>query len=328
MTTGSTHPGGRAPTTQQRMPVAFGENFIDQPDLFPARQSGEPWGPERVAIHFAGNDYVCDGLSAVQAEGIRRKFGRLCAATNDASRPTVEIRIFRVAPSDFVVDDREWEFEFDLDYAPAAISVAGFHVMGRLDWTPRLHAALWTSEDGLLVERAIFENLLRIVVAYHMLEQGGVLLHSAALADAGGARVFFGPSGAGKSTISRLGSATGRTVLSDDMNALRFQGDAVVVEKLPFAGDFGPSTDTAEGFFRACELYRLEKGPVPAIRALRPAAAVAALLECAPFVNRNPFRYDQLVNVLADLHARLPVRVLTFPPDERTWELLGSSGTR
>jgi hypothetical protein len=67
---------------------------------------------------------------------------------------------------------------------------------------------------------------------------------------------------------------------------------------------------------------------VPAIRALRPAAAVAALLECAPFVNRNPYRYDQLVNVLADLHARLPVRVLTFPPDERTWELLGSSGTR
>src|SRR6185369_17923284 len=106
------------------------------------------------------------------------------------------------------------------------------------DWRPQLSAALWTSEDGLLVERGIFENLLRIVVAYHMLELGVVLLHSAALADERGAHVFFGPSGAGKSTISRLGSAAGRSVLSDDMNALRIADDAVVVEKLPFAGDF------------------------------------------------------------------------------------------
>jgi hypothetical protein len=304
--------------------MTFGENFLDQPDLFPARQSGEPWGAERVVIHFAGNDYVCDGLSETQADDLRQKFGKLCSATTDASRPTVEIRIFRVAPTDFVVDDREWDFEFDLDYAPNAISIAGFHMMGRLDWTPRLQAALWTSEDSPFVERSIFENLLRIVVAYHMLEQGGVLLHSAALVDDRGAHVFFGPSGAGKSTISRLGFAAGRSVLSDDMNALRVEDDAVVVEKLPFAGDFGPSPDTAEGFFPVCALNRLEKGLAPAFRMLPPASAVASLLECAPYVNRNPYRYDQLVNVLADLHARLSVRVLTFVPDNRTWEHLGS----
>ena len=308
--------------------MTFGEDFIDAPDLFPARQSGEPWGAERVVIHFAGNDYICDGLSATQAEGLRAKFGPLCSALAEGSRPNVVIRIFRAAPTDFIVDEREWDFEFDLDYFPAAISVAGFHVMGRLDWTPRLQAALWTSEDGLLVERAIFENLLRIVVAYHMLEQGGVLLHSAALADDRGANVFFGPSGAGKSTISRLGLATGRAVLSDDMNALRVKDDVVVVERLPFAGDFGPAADTAEGFFPVCGLHRLEQGPAPALRTLRPAAAVAALLECAPFVNRNPYRYDQLVDVLVDLHARLPVRVLTFAPDGHFWKILQPSGTR
>ena len=312
----------------QRNPMSFGDNFLEEPDLFPARQSGEPWGAERVIIRFAGNDYVCDGLSETQVEGLCAKFGNLRFAAAEGSRPSVNIRIFRVAPEDFLVDEREWDFDFDLDYAPTAVSVAGFHVMARLDWQPRLSAALWTSEDDQLVERAIFENLLRIVAAYHMLEQGGVLLHSAAVVDERGAHVFFGPSGAGKSTISRLGFEVRRSVLSDDMNALRTEANAVVVEKLPFAGDFGSTLNSAERFFPVCDLYRLEKGTVPAIRTLRPASAIAALLECAPFVNRNPFRHEALIDNLENLHARLPVRVLTFAPDEHTWEYLGSSQVR
>ena len=300
--------------------MTFGESYLVEPDLFPARQSGEPWGPERVVIHFAGNAYVCDGLSSTQASGLRAKFGPLASDTADEARPAVTIRVFRVAPADFVVDEREWDFEFDLDYGPDALGVAGFHMMARLDFNPRLAAALWTSEDELLLERSIFENLLRIVVAYHMLEQGGVLLHSAAVADDLGAHVFFGPSGAGKSTISRLGIASRRSVLSDDMNALRLERGALVVEKLPFAGDFGGSADAAEGFFPVRSLYRLEKGPAYATRTLRPASAIAALLECAPFVNRNPFRYDQLMRTLENLHARAPVQVLTFAPDESAWE--------
>ena len=59
--------------------MTFGEGFIAEPDLFPARQSGEPWGAERIVIHFAGNDYACDGLSTIQAEGLRGKFGKLCS---------------------------------------------------------------------------------------------------------------------------------------------------------------------------------------------------------------------------------------------------------
>jgi hypothetical protein len=302
--------------------MTFGDRFLTLPDLFPARQSGEPWGAERVVIRFAGNDYVCDGLSATQATGLRDKFGGLCAAEADPARPTVEIAVFRVTGDDFVVDEREWEFEFDLDYAPGAVRIAGFHVMARLDLAPPLRAALWTSEDGPLVERSILENVLRMVVAYHLLLQGGVLLHSAAVADARGAHVFFGPSGAGKSTISRLGFASGRQVLSDDMNALRTTADGMVVEKLPFAGDFGPSKDTAEGSCPVRSLCRLEKGQEPALRALRPAAAVAALVECSPYVNRDPYRYEPLVDRLLALNARLPVRVLTFAPDDRFWPLL------
>lgn len=308
--------------------MTFGETFLEEPDLFPARQSGEPWGPERVVVHFAGNAYVCDGLSAIQAEGLRAKFGALAKAATDESRPAVVIRIFRVAHENFVVDDREWEFDFDLEYTAAAVTFAGFHFMGRLDLGPPLCAALWTPEDERLVSHAIFENVLRVVAAYHLLEQGGVLLHSAAVLGNAGAHVFLGPSGAGKSTISRLSLTAGCAVLSDDMNALRVTAGAVVVEKLPFAGDLGQTMETADGSYPVRSLCRLEQGSGPALRDVRAAPAIALLLECAPFVNRNPYKHDELIEKLETLNSRMPVRVLTFALDDRFLRLLEAQEPR
>jgi len=333
----STMPAARCPKPVERVarpalapPAAagFGDRFLRLPDMFPARQSGECWGEERIVVRFAGSDYVCEGLSATQAAAVRERFGALCPAPATDGGPAVTLRVFRAFADEFVTDDREWEFDFDLDYAPGVVRFAGFHFLGRLDGTAQLRAALWTPEDSRLVSHAIFENVLRVVAAYHLLGQGGVLLHSAAVADDAGAHVFFGPSGAGKSTISRLAMAAHRAVLSDDMNALRGTAGGVTVEKVPFAGDIGQTQETADGRFPVRCLCRLEKGEAPALRAMRPASAVAALLECAPFVNRNPYRYDELVATLQALNARLPVRALTFAPDHRVWELLRTEGAR
>ncbi len=299
----------------------FAERYLNEPDLFPARQSGEPWGPEQVIVRFAGNDYRCTDLSATQAAAMRERFGALCVPSADGSRPTADIRLFRAPYSDFVAGEHEWEFDFALEYAPESVCFAGSHFVGRLDWQPHLRAALWTPEDERLVAHAILENVLRTVVAYHLLEQRSVLLHSAAVVDGGGAHVFFGPSGAGKSTISRLGVASGRAVLSDDMNALRVTAEGVVAEQLPFAGDLGQAMATDAGRYPVRNLCRLRKGDTASLRPMRPAAAIAALLECAPFVNRNPFRHDELVAALAGLNDRLPVQVLTFAPDARVFDL-------
>jgi hypothetical protein len=113
-------------------------------------------------------------------------------------------------------------------------------------------------------------------------------------------------------------------VLSDDMNALRVTAEGVWVEKLPFAGDFGQTAGGADGAYPVRALCRLHKGADPALQVLRPAAAVAALLGCAPFVNRNPYRRDQLFDQLQALNVRLPVRTLTFARDDRFWALLRS----
>jgi hypothetical protein len=304
--------------------MSFGENFLTYPDLFPARPSGEPWGDERVMIRFAGHVYAWTGLSATQAAAARQRFGALCLPPDEEPPAVLEINVFRAAAEDFFDGGRIWSFEFDLDYAPDAVSIAGFHFMGRLDWTPGLRAALWTSEDSRLVSHSIFENFFRTVVAYHLFEQGGVLLHSAAVVNDGDAYVFFGPSGAGKSTISHLSFAAGHAVLSDDLNALRVTAEGVWVEKLPFAGDFGQTAGGADGAYPVRALCRLHKGADPALQVLRPAAAVAALLGCAPFVNRNPYRRDQLFDQLQALNVRLPVRTLTFARDDRFWALLRS----
>ncbi len=302
--------------------MVFGETFLTQPDLFPARQSGERWGPERVVIRFAGNEFICDGLSPVQAAAVRARFGELCSVEATDPGSAMLLRFYRADASDFIGEEDDWEYRFELDYAPTAVMLAGFHFMARLDWLPTLHAAVWTSEDRLMVANAIFENVLRVIAAYRLLDSGGVLLHSAAVADDRGAHVFFGVSGAGKSTISRLGHATGRAVLSDDMNALRFTPDGVMVEHLPFAGDFGHGRTATAGSYLVRSLCSLEKGPDPELKAMAPAQAIAALLGCASFVNRNPYRLDELVTKLETLNTRLPVRVLTFTLDDRCWELL------
>jgi len=152
--------------------MAFGETFLTQPDLFPARQSGEPWGRERVVIRFAGNEFICDGLSQVQASGVRARFAELCS--DDATDPgsAVLLRFYRVAATDFIGSEDEWEYDFELDYAPTAVMLAGFHFMARLDWRPTLQAAVWTSEDRLMVANAIFENVLRVIAAYRLLDAG------------------------------------------------------------------------------------------------------------------------------------------------------------
>ena len=104
------------------------------------------------------------------------------------------LRFYRVAAADFIGREDQWQYDFDLYYAPTAVTLAGFHFMARLDWLPTLQAAVWTSEDRLMVANAIFENVLRVIAAYRLLDAGGVLLHSAALADDRGAHVFFGAS--------------------------------------------------------------------------------------------------------------------------------------
>src|SRR5262249_46722626 len=147
----------------------------------PARRAGEPWGERQVSLDLPGGPYAVAGLSRVQAEVARERFGDLCR--EDAPEPpAVRGLLFRAPASDFLaVDTRRCEYAMDFAHGPRSVRLAGLHLMARLDWTPDLSGALWTAEEGDLFP-GICENFLRVLVAYRLLALGGVVLHSAGIA--------------------------------------------------------------------------------------------------------------------------------------------------
>ena len=314
--------------------MSFGERFLHNPDLFPARRGGEAWGGREAVLDLPGGPYRFRGLSHSQEHAVRNRFGPFCREAGTlatAGAPAaVEVRVFRVAASDFrELDLRGWEYGLDMDFAPETVRLAGLRLLGRLDWQPGLTGALWTSEAEGEELSGVFENFFRVLAAYRILERGGVILHCAGVARAapgspgpGEACLFLGRSGAGKTTVSRQGLERGYLVLSDDLNAVvRPDGSALRVERLPFTGDLGAVSSAARSFpLRA--LFRLEKSADDRIRPLSRAEAVACLLACSPFVNVDPFRREALMAVLVDLAMAFPAFELHFSLAGGFWSIL------
>lgn len=300
--------------------MSFGERYLSLPDLFPARHAGEPWGAGEILLALAGGPFRWRHLAPGQVAALADRYSDFTLV--EAPPEAVEVRAFRAAPGDFLpIELAGWRHDLDLDYGPSWVRVAGRYFMARLDLEPRLRAAVWTSIDGGVRWGELAENLLRLLVAYSLLASGGVVLHSAGIVDGSGAWVFFGHSGAGKTTISRLSRERGRRVLSDDLNAVVRDGAQVRVRRMPFAGDLGAEAGGPEEQpLRA--LCRLEQASTNAVRALPAPEAVAALLACAPFVNRDPHRMDRLTAALAELVSLAPTRVLAFSLDADFWPVL------
>lgn len=289
----------------------FGDEFLAFPELFPARRAGEPCGPGRVLLEFAGGPYCLTGLSARQESAVRRRF-RGCAG-GTAGGAAAEIRVFRAPASEFRAPGEGWrEYRLDLSYGGHAVRVAGFHFMGLLERTP-IAGALWTSLRGASFLETC-DNFLRVVAAYRILAAGGVLIHSAALVRGGEALLFPGRSGAGKSTLCRLAFAAGFRVLSDELNVLAPGEGGLAVEQVPFTGDL----DRAEVVPHSSRSYalralcRLEKGSDDALEPLAPGRALGALLAAAPYVNRDPHRHDRLAGLLEDAVRRADAFTLSF----------------
>lgn len=301
--------------------MAFGDVFLRHPDLFPARRVGDAWGQEELAIDFAGGPYRFVGLNEEQRLTLEDRFGEMVCV--ESPPESVDIALFRVPAEEFVpVQLDGWSYTFDRRYLEHAVELAGLEFMGRVDWRPGIVGTLWTPLGGGPFFRSQVENFFRLLVAYRLLELGGVLFHSAGIVSGERAFLFLGPSGAGKSTISRLSLATGREVLSDDMNALcpPPDGGPVRVEKLPFAGDLGRQPGKRQSYPLAA-FSRLRQGE-HGLSPLRAAEAVAFLVGCAPFINADPHRLDQLTDNLLTHVRSLPSYELSFALDGGFWDLL------
>ena len=54
--------------------MSFGAGFLHNPDLFPARPAGEPWGDRELVLDLPGGPYRFSGLSADQVESALGRF--------------------------------------------------------------------------------------------------------------------------------------------------------------------------------------------------------------------------------------------------------------
>ena len=293
--------------------MSFGEQFLQYPDLFPARGSGEPWDDRSLLIDFIGGPYRFSGLCGTQVKAIQKRFGERCRI-DDNIEPAVATAVYRVPEDEFrTFDTRGWEMQIDFDYQPNVIRMAGLRFMARITLAPAIQAAFWTPDDADILTNGAFENLFRITVAYRIVDLGGVLLHSAGLADETGAWLFIGRSNAGKTTLSRLSLEAGLTVLSDDMNAVfpNGAGAGFVTEQLPFAGDLGQTLGSGRRYpVRA--IYHLEKGDHNTIAPVTDHDRLAKLMVCAPFINTNPHVYSTLLGNLDTIRRAVPGAKLTF----------------
>ncbi|MCZ6727759.1 MAG: hypothetical protein O7A98_10475 [Acidobacteria bacterium] len=306
--------------------MGFGEQFLTEPALFPARLAGATAGDLSLAVDVPGGPYLIQGLSRSQLEALSERYGERCLGSS-ALEASIALEVFAALPNEFIGIDRTgWTNTLDFDYGEHAVRIAGDRVMAQIAWRPELTAALWTppeAGDGFL-ER--FENCFRILVAYRLLELGGVVLHSSGVVSAGKAWVFFGHSGAGKTTIARRSLSTGRTVLSDDINALFIDDCVTYAAKMPFAGELG-HTNERIGPFPLAALNRIEHAATEWWRPLSTAQAVAALLSCAPFLNTDPYRLPRLMANLEALARGARTGALGFSLGGDIWATLEAPST-
>lgn len=302
--------------------MSFGERFLEFPDLFPARISGEPCGDAEVVLNCAGGPYRVSGLTSAQSEAIREKFAEFCLEASPPAPPAVELRVYSAAPEDFTRSAfPNGAYSFESDFAADAVRLAGRDFMARMEWRPGLSAAVWTPHDNEFIAYGDFENVFRVLVAHRLLISGGVLLHSSGVVIAGAAHIFFGYSGAGKTTVAQLGLDSGYEVLSDDIDLLIPGSDGFTATRSPFAGVMGRQPVSRDAY-PVRGLYLLEQGGRNANRRMTQAEAVCALLARAPFVNQDPHRTDRLIENLTALVAAVPASTLTFKKSGGFWELL------
>ncbi len=310
--------------------MSFGNTCLADPSSFPEDFSGEPWGTEDLLFDLPGGPYYFLGLSSGQARSLENLFGSCCssaAVAATAEAPGVTTMVLGADRDRFLAFDRvDWKILIDVDYRPRGLRLAAHQWMGSVDWNQGHRGAIWTPVAEGRAFTDLFENYFRILVAYRLLHLGGLLLHSAGVVTPGAAGssayVFPGQSGNGKSTLSKLSAREGRTVLSDDGNAvLPAPEGGFVVQALPFGGEMR-NRELPTGHHPLGRLVALAKGNPNRLETLGKAEATGLLLACSPFVNGDPFQLSNLMATIESLLAAVPSRRLTFTREGGFWGLL------
>jgi hypothetical protein len=161
---------------------------------------------------------------------------------------------------------------------------------------------------------------LELLMAHHLAQGGGAIIHACGIAVDGRGFLFVGQSGAGKSTLARIwDEETGVDILSDDRIILRKKGRQFWIYGTPWHGDGGfasPQSVRLEKIFFLKHSNKNSIGPVDGI------ARVSRLIACSFPTHWDPQGMAFTLDMFTDLAATVPFYDLAFTPDRRALEAI------
>jgi hypothetical protein len=163
------------------------------------------------------------------------------------------------------------------------------------------------------------DSVLRIVHTLILAREGGFLMHSASAIRNGRAFLFAGVSGAGKTTISRLAPPEA-TLLSDEISYVRRDNSGYFACGTPFSGELAQSGENTSA--PVSTVFLLAKGPENRIEEIDTQTAVHSLLRHILFFADDAELVRLVFQSACEFVDRVPVRRLTFTPDQRVWEMI------
>jgi hypothetical protein len=161
------------------------------------------------------------------------------------------------------------------------------------------------------------DSVLRILHSLILAERGGFLLHAASAICDDSAYLFSGVSGAGKTTMTRL-APPDATLLTDEISYIQPGASSYRAFGTPFAGELAKAGENTCANIAA--LFFLEKGPANKLDEVPPSEAAKRLMRNILFFAEDAFLVEKILASACDFVARVPIRRLTFYPDERVWD--------
>jgi hypothetical protein len=108
------------------------------------------------------------------------------------------------------------------------------------------------------------------------------------------------------------------TLLTDEVSYIRPGVDGYQAFGTPFAGELKRAGENCHAPISA--LFFLEKGPGNCVEGLPPTDAIRRLMRNILFFAEDPESVEKVLASACDFVARVPIRLLTFYPDDRVWD--------
>ncbi len=163
-----------------------------------------------------------------------------------------------------------------------------------------------------------FDALIRVIYSLWLVKSSGFLLHAAGVKDNDGAYVFFGVSGSGKTTIARLSEE--KTILSDELIAIRSFNGSYQVYGTPFMGEFAGGGINTKADLR--HIFLLKKDDKNSLSLINQKQSIKELFQCIVFFGERADLLNILFNLCTDMAEKVPFYKLHFLPDRSFWDCI------